>query len=118
MFSLISVSVYVKSQRWSTMKSRLAIFNLCSLVIALVGSTLSADEGMWLFNDLPKAQLKSKYGFEPTDEPVCSRRREHCRRRSHRVAGSGWTLTGGAASDAVDAAASGRTCVLTGAACS
>jgi hypothetical protein len=27
-----------------------------------------ADEGMWLFNDLPKSHLKQKYGFEPTDE--------------------------------------------------
>jgi len=27
-----------------------------------------ADEGMWLFNDLPRQQLKSKYGFEPTAE--------------------------------------------------
>ena len=27
-----------------------------------------ADEGMWLFNALPIEYLKSKYGFEPTDE--------------------------------------------------
>lgn len=27
-----------------------------------------ADEGMWLFNSVPKAQLKSKYGFEPTQQ--------------------------------------------------
>ena len=27
-----------------------------------------ADEGMWLFNDLPKDHLKSKYDFTPTDE--------------------------------------------------
>jgi hypothetical protein len=26
------------------------------------------DEGMYLFNDLPKAQLKSDYGFEPSDQ--------------------------------------------------
>ena len=25
------------------------------------------DEGMWLFNNPPRAQLKAKYGFEPTD---------------------------------------------------
>jgi hypothetical protein len=30
-------------------------------------STLLADEGMWLYNNPPKAQLKEKYGFEPTD---------------------------------------------------
>ena len=29
-----------------------------------------ADEGMWLFNALPKQQLKERYGFEPTDEWV------------------------------------------------
>ena len=26
-----------------------------------------ADEGMWLFNQPPRKQLKEKYGFEPTD---------------------------------------------------
>ncbi len=31
-------------------------------------SKINADEGMWLFNDLPKDYLKSKHGFEPTDE--------------------------------------------------
>lgn len=30
-------------------------------------SISSADEGMWLFNDLPKTQLAEKYGFTPTD---------------------------------------------------
>ncbi len=30
------------------------------------GKTTFADEGMWLFNDLPVEQLKDKYGFEPT----------------------------------------------------
>lgn len=28
---------------------------------------LRADEGMWLFNDLPRGLLVTKYGFEPTD---------------------------------------------------
>ena len=27
----------------------------------------NADEGMWLFNNPPRKQLKEKYGFEPTD---------------------------------------------------
>ena len=31
-------------------------------------STAKADEGMWLFNALPKKQLASKYKFEPTQE--------------------------------------------------
>lgn len=29
---------------------------------------LFADEGMWVFNNLPLGQLKSRYGFEPTEE--------------------------------------------------
>jgi hypothetical protein len=29
---------------------------------------LRADEGMWLFNAVPKPQLKTQYGFEPTQE--------------------------------------------------
>lgn len=48
--------------------------NFCQLVPALflmiwlLAGSLSADEGMWLFNNLPKKQLKEKYGFEPTEE--------------------------------------------------
>ena len=30
--------------------------------------TVGADEGMWLFNALPKQYLKQKHGFEPTAE--------------------------------------------------
>ncbi|MDX1951283.1 MAG: S46 family peptidase [Verrucomicrobiota bacterium] len=33
----------------------------------LLNSSMQADEGMWLFTDPPKAYLKEKYGFEPTD---------------------------------------------------
>lgn len=33
---------------------------------SLVASA-DADEGMWLFNDPPRALLKERYGFEPTD---------------------------------------------------
>ena len=29
---------------------------------------VNADEGMWLFNDLPLERLESKYGFQPTAE--------------------------------------------------
>ncbi len=32
------------------------------------GAVLKADEGMWLFNDLPSKHLKDRYGFEPTDQ--------------------------------------------------
>jgi hypothetical protein len=39
---------------------------LCGVV--LVCQTVLADEGMWLFNDLPLGLLKQRYGFEPTKE--------------------------------------------------
>src|SRR4051794_7254539 len=29
---------------------------------------VTADEGMWLYNQFPKQMLKAKHGFEPTDE--------------------------------------------------
>ena len=36
-----------------------------------------ADEGMWVFNNLPLAQLKARYGFEPppAGPSICGRRR-------------------------------------------
>jgi hypothetical protein len=43
-----------------------------ALLSTLVGSSLglnfsaSADEGMWLFNSVPKQQMKTKHQFEPT----------------------------------------------------
>jgi len=39
-------------------------------VIASLSPAVHADEGMWVFNNLPKKQLKEKYEFEPTDEWV------------------------------------------------
>ena len=43
----------------------------CALIIALLSSSginiALADEGMWPFNNVPKAQIKSKYGFDVTD---------------------------------------------------
>lgn len=36
-------------------------------VAVMLAGTVSADEGMWLFNAFPKARVKAKYGFEPTD---------------------------------------------------
>ena len=44
-----------------------ALFLLYSLVCSATNPTASADEGMWVFNNLPRKQLKEKYGFEPTD---------------------------------------------------
>lgn len=39
----------------------------CTLVLASSATLLYADEGMWLYTDAPRAQLKTKYGFEPDD---------------------------------------------------
>lgn len=36
------------------------------LLIGLGVGATAADEGMWLFNDLPVKQLKARYDFEPT----------------------------------------------------
>ena len=44
----------------------MALIGLATLM--MTAPKLSADEGMWVFNNLPIAQLKAKYGFEPTDE--------------------------------------------------
>jgi hypothetical protein len=45
--------------------------SLSSLFIAFfVGSSISsviADEGMWPFNNVPRAEIKKRYGFEVTD---------------------------------------------------
>jgi hypothetical protein len=46
---------------------------LCALILALFSlQTLNfaalADEGMWTFNNVPRTDIKKKYGFEVTDE--------------------------------------------------
>jgi hypothetical protein len=41
----------------------LALFGLQTLHISAL-----ADEGMWTFNNVPRAEIKKKYGFEVTDE--------------------------------------------------
>ena len=45
---------------------------LCALITALFTlQTLPVaafDEGMWTFNNVPKADIKQKYGFDVTDE--------------------------------------------------
>src|ERR1041384_1078151 len=41
----------------------LALFGLQTLHV-----TALADEGMWPFNNIPRAEIKKKYGFEVTDE--------------------------------------------------
>src|SRR5512142_3455788 len=44
------------------------------LVLALVAVVFSmvprADEGFWPYNNIPKAELKKKFGFTPTDDWV------------------------------------------------
>jgi hypothetical protein len=44
--------------------------------------TAGADEGMWTFDDFPKAKVKAAYGFEPTDAWLT-----HVMRASARIAG-------------------------------
>ena len=46
--------------------SRLAL--AVSLTVLGPLSSSRADEGMWLFNDVPRAHLAEAYGFEPSDE--------------------------------------------------
>lgn len=41
----------------------LALFSLQTLHL-----TVLADEGMWTFNNVPRAEIKKKYGFDITDE--------------------------------------------------
>src|SRR4029453_2275633 len=41
----------------------LALFSFQALNV-----TALADEGMWTFNNVPRAEIKKKYGFEITDE--------------------------------------------------
>jgi hypothetical protein len=41
----------------------LALFSLQTLHV-----TALADEGMWTFNNVPRAEIKKKYGFEVTDD--------------------------------------------------
>ena len=40
---------------------------VCAVAACFAANT-NADEGMWLFNDLPLEHLKEKHNFEPTDE--------------------------------------------------
>lgn len=49
-----------------TLRRRMALIGL--LTIMTTASQSPADEGMWVFNNLPLNQLKAKYGFEPTEE--------------------------------------------------
>ena len=51
------------------MKSRKFLF-LLLIILLLIQTfrvTALADEGMWLFNNIPKAEIKRRYGFDVTD---------------------------------------------------
>jgi len=44
---------------------------LCALIVALftfLSIPVSADEGMWPFNNVPRETIKQKYGFDVTDD--------------------------------------------------
>src|SRR5216110_3614896 len=43
-------------------------FSSVLLLVVGLNSSMSADEGMWLFNAPPLEQLKKKYRFEPTPQ--------------------------------------------------
>src|SRR5216684_3850318 len=36
--------------------------------VAMLTARVHADEGMWLFNNPPRKQLKERYNFDPTDK--------------------------------------------------
>lgn len=42
-------------------------FLAASLAVFCAGGALRSDEGMWLYNDPPREQVRAKYGFELTD---------------------------------------------------
>src|SRR6184192_393663 len=48
---------------------RLTSALLCALfVLSSLGSLARADVGMWPFNNVPKTEIKKRYGFDVTDE--------------------------------------------------
>ncbi len=58
-----------KHQRIMPVKSRkfLSILLITLSSIQTFSITALADEGMWLFNNVPKAEIKRRYGFDVTD---------------------------------------------------
>jgi hypothetical protein len=49
------------------MRFRVRTWAAVAAGIAMTMTPTFGDEGMWLFNNVPKKLLKEKYGFEPTD---------------------------------------------------
>ena len=48
--------------------SRTLLAALLTVTTLAGGAVVRADEGMWPFNQVPRAEIKRKYGFEVTDE--------------------------------------------------
>ncbi|MBZ5620220.1 MAG: S46 family peptidase [Acidobacteriia bacterium] len=59
-----------------------AVVVVCVLFFPLMCVRLRADEGMWLFNQFPKEQVKQKYSFDVSDSFL-----EHLRLASLQVGG-------------------------------
>jgi hypothetical protein len=53
-----------------SMKRHLRAALAALLLAATLAPAALADEGMWAFNNLPRAEIKRRYGFEVTDEWV------------------------------------------------
>ncbi|HEY0171009.1 MAG TPA: S46 family peptidase [Pyrinomonadaceae bacterium] len=51
-------------------RTRAALAALLLLAAALGPAPALADEGMWTFNNLPRAEIERRYGFKVTDEWV------------------------------------------------
>jgi hypothetical protein len=60
-----SGSVFCYLKQVKTMKKSYAI-SFCAIL--LLGNLAAAEEGMWLYNAVPKDQLKTLYGFVPTQQ--------------------------------------------------
>ena len=69
-----------------------SVLSTLSILVLASAATLRADEGMWLFNQLPAEHLASKYGFRPDDEWAT-----HVMRSSVRISagGSGSVVSSG-----------------------
>jgi len=52
----------------TTTTTRLTLLAILATLAAPAANSLRADEGMWLFNSPPLAQLKERYNFTPTPE--------------------------------------------------
>ncbi len=46
----------------------LPLLCMMTLLMTSLANPTHADEGMWLFNNPPRKQLKERYDFDPTDE--------------------------------------------------